>query len=86
MDILKLGEARAKRDAKEQEMIEAVRVYRETILNEDSTRDEIKEACNGAIRRAVELINLQTEAINTLVTAGQILGDYATGKPPKPKS
>lgn len=86
MDILNLGEARAERDAKEKELLDAVKVYRETILNEDSTRDEIKESCNEAIRKAVELINKQSECINALVTAGQILGDYATGKAPKPKS
>lgn len=86
MDITKLGEARAERDAKEKEMLEAIQIYRETILNETSTRDEIKEACNNALRKAGELINLQAECINALVTAGQILGDYATGKKRGPTS
>ena len=86
MDILNLGEARAKRDAKEREMVEAIRLYRETITDDASTRDEIREACNQAIRKAVDLINYQSECMNALVTAGQILWEHVTGKTPKPSS
>ena len=86
MDIMKLGEARAERDKKELEMLDAIKAYRDTFNNTESTRDEIKEACNNAIRKAVDLIDYQGECINALITAGQILGDYATGKKKGPTS
>lgn len=86
MSITNLDELQKKREQKEREMFEAIAVYRDTIKDESTSRDEIKEACNAAIRRAGELITLQTETINTLVMAGQLLSEAATGKAPKPKS
>lgn len=43
---------------------EAVGLYLDTISDETKTRDEVKQACDNALRIMVELINLQTETIN----------------------
>lgn len=64
----------------------AVVHYRQTIENPNSTRDEIKEACNNALRAWADLVDLQTEHTNELITALQIMGDMLTGKKPRPKS
>ena len=43
---------------------EAVGFYLDAINDETKTRAEVKEACDNAIRTAIELINLQTDVIN----------------------
>ena len=84
MELQKLNNEECPRLRKE--MVEAVKVYRDTMLNPDSTRDEIKDACNEAILKMVAVIDLQTELVNNLIVAGRLLGEKATGKQPKPKS
>ena len=64
----------------------AVDHYRQTIEDPDSTRGEIKEACNNALRALAILTDLQTEYTNELITAGQIMSDHIAGKKPGPKS
>ncbi len=86
MDIMNLPNAKAEREAKRNEMIEAVKVYRAIIKDENSSRDAIKGACNEAIRKAAELIDLQTETISALVYAGKLLADAVSGKPQPPKA
>ena len=86
MGIFDLEEKDIKVQEKKQEMYKAVDHYREIIDNEESTREEIKEACNDAIRTMAEVISLQIEERNALVMAGQILGDAITNKPHRPKS
>lgn len=53
---------------------EAVGVYLDTINDETKTRAEVKEACDNAIRTAVELINLQTNVINLTELLGPFEG------------
>lgn len=86
MDIMNLPNASAERDAKKNELIEAVKVYRATIKDQTSSRDAIKASCNEALQRAAELIDLQTETINALVFAGQMLADAVSGKTQPPKA
>ena len=56
---------------------EAVGVYLDTINDETKTRAEVKEACDNAIRTAIELINLQTNVINL----SEILGPFEDVRP-----
>lgn len=86
MDMMNLPNSTAEREAKRNAMIEAVKVYRATMKDENSSRDAIKAACNEALQKAAELIDLQTETINALVYAGQMLADAVSGKPQPPKS
>jgi len=86
MDIMNLPNSTAEREAKRNEMIEAVKVYRAIMKDESSSRDEIKEACNKALKKAAELIDLQTETINALIFAGQMLADAVSGKTQPPQA
>ncbi len=86
METFEALNAQIARDVKRREIDKALAKYRDTINNRASTRDEIKEACNDALRRMADMIDLQTDTINRLVTLGKYFAELVEDKTPRAKS
>lgn len=64
----------------------AVQHYSNTAKDPDRTKEELVQAGNDALRAMGDLIDLQNDAINGLITASQLLADTIEGKERRPSS
>ena len=64
----------------------AVQHYRDTAKDPESTKEDLIQTCNDALRAMSELIDLQGDSINALITASQVLADTIEGKEQRPSS
>ncbi len=86
MDIMELESAKVTQDKLAKELSDAVAFYRDTMRNENSTRDEIRTAANTALRKAFALLDAKNETIEALIMAGKALAEAAIGSEPRPLS
>ncbi len=67
----------------EKSMIEKLKIYRATALDDNKSKLDLKETANDVIRTMGNYIQLQRESRNELIILGQLLSDYIAGKEPK---
>lgn len=68
------------------EVYAAVKAYRDTALDANTSKEDLKEAANEAIRIMLRLLDAKNDTISALILAGKTLAEAATGQEPMPLS
>lgn len=72
----------ADREQAEKKMMSAIRHCSQVYLDEKATKEDLKDAANDALRAAGELLDLQKDTINALITISQELSAILNGSDP----
>ena len=72
----------ADREKAEDKMMNAIRHYNQVYFDKAATKEDLKNAGNDALHAAGELLDLQKDTINALITISQELSAILNGSDP----
>ncbi len=70
--------------AAEDEFVEKLKIYREVALDNNKTKDDLKEAANTVIKAIGKCLDLRTKSQNEVVMLSQALSEYILNPDKKP--